>query len=142
MFAEFYWGHSPIDYLDGTDTETQEKVAYVTDDIDLDPFCMNVSYSCQILLERLLTTRDGYSPALIPWGKPTKDLSTGMCQWCQDRGVGNTSHEHRIRDCPSESSLHHGWDLLMAPAIDNDIVDNGVGTLLFLHNSRSAESCK
>jgi len=140
MFAEFYWGHSPIDYLDGTDTETQEKAAYVTDDIDLDPFCMNVSYSCQILLERLLTTRDGYSPALIPWGKPTKDLS-GMCQWCQDRGVANTSHEHRIRDCPSESNLHHGWDLLMAPAIDNDIVDNGVGTLLF-SQSCLAEVCK
>lgn len=122
MFAEFYWGHSPIDYLDGADTETDDKVAYVDADIVVDPFCMNVSFSCQLLLDRILT--DGFSPALIPWGKPNKGFS-GMCQWCQERGVANTSCEHRVRDGPNESS-HHGWDLFVAPAIDNDIVDNGI----------------
>lgn len=131
MFAEFYWGHSPVDCLH-TGTETHGEVAYVgDDDFDLDPFCMNVSYSCQLLLDRLLTG-DGFAPALIPWGKPEKDLS-GMCQWCRERGVAGTmSCEHRAREAPRDSS-HHGWDLFMAPAIDNDIVDNdGVGTFVLV----------
>ena len=129
MLAEFYRGHSPPDGLRFDTEKHPDKVAYdyVGEDTvtDLDPSCMNFSYSCQILLDHLVNNGDGLSPALTPWGHPDKGDHSGMCHWCQQRGVVRTSCVHR-----EATSGRRGSDLFMAPAIANDPVDNGVGILL------------
>ena len=129
MLAEFYRGHSPSDGLRFDTERHPDKVAYDSynvgpDTATTDPACMNFSYSCQILLDHLVND-GGLSPALTPWGSPDKGDHSGMCHWCQSRGVASTSCVHR-----EAASGRRGSDLLMAPTIANDSVDNGVGILL------------